>query len=867
MPDQKYSSCPPRWAVKLLERTCPPRDREEVQGDLLELYGHWTQLYGEAVARRKYVLNVLGLLPSFANKKRFSLYPKPLHTDMLRNYFTVAVRTMMRQKAFSCINIIGLALGMACSLLVLLWVKDELSYDQFHVNGKQIYRVMATLPWDGNQTIGLTPGPLAEALQKEFPEITHAVKMTDWDLAAIITAGNVSAKEKGGRFASADFFRMFSFPLAEGNPGAVLAAPNSIVISESMARKYFGAESPVGKNIHLKAEIEADFTVTGVMRDVPQHSSKQFNYVIPFQYFENQGDWTKTWGNYVFLTYVMLHPDASREKLEAKLGQFIGAKTAGTRKRTFSLHSFTDVYLYSTFQNGKPSGGRIEYVRLFTVVALAVLVIACINFMNLATARSMKRAKEVGIRKVAGASRSTLAGQFTGEAILMTLIAIVFSLVLVEVLLPTFNTLTGKHIRLIYDASFLVTLLGLAGLTGLVAGSYPALFMSGFNPASVLKRNVAPGSSTLLLRKGLVVFQFTLSILLLTGTLVVYQQMQYIQHKHLGMDRENVISLELEGDLVKHLAAFKAQAEQSSAIQSLTTTSQIPLNIEGTSGDLHWTGKDPSKSAPVSGLLVGYHFTRTMNIPLVAGRDFSPGFATDSVNYLINEAAAAMMNFSDPVGQTITFWRGKGQIVGVVKDFHLNSLHEPIRPLIMALEAENATYVLAKAAPGKTAEAIAALKGASEKFNPAFPFEYHFLDEEFERQYKSETLVGELTKYFAVFAIFISCLGLFGLAAYTAEQRVKEIGIRKVLGASVPGIVALLSKDFLALIAIALLVAVPVAWYIMHQWLGQFTYRIGITGWVFVLTGGLALLVALLTVSFQSFKAALANPAHSLRSE
>ncbi len=810
---------------------------------------------------------MLRLLVVYARKRKLVSPTNPLYTDMLHNYFTVAFRSMIRQKAFSFINILGLALGLTGSLLVLLWVKDELSYDQFHVNGKHIYRVMALVPWEENRTLAVTPGPLGEALRKEFPEITYSVTMTDWDLAGIVTAGTTSAKEKRGRFASADFFQVFSFPLLEGHPRLALTSPNSIVISHSMARKYFGNQSPMGKNLHLKAEIDADFIVTGVMQDVPQNSSKQFDFVIPFQFFENLADWTKTWGNYSFFTYVMLHPDASREKLEAKLSHFMRKQTTGKHQRNLFLHPYPDVYLYTTSQNGQPVGGRIEYVRLFTIVALAVLIIGCINFMNLATARSTKRAKEVGIRKVAGASRSTLVGQFTGEAILMTLMAIVFSVLLVELLLPTFNTLTGKQMDLTYDATLLITLLGIASLTGLVAGSYPAVFLSGFTPVTALKGAQTVGANTLSLRKSLVVFQFALSILLLIGTMVVYQQMNYIQHKHLGLDRENVIAIELEGDLIKHLTAFQEQVQQSAAVQSLTTTSQSPLNVEGTSGDLDWPGKDPAKPAPVAGLLVGYHFTRTLNIPLVAGRDFSPGFATDSVNYLINESAAALMNTTDPIGQTISFWRGKGQIIGVVKNFHLNSLHEPIRPLIMALEASSGVYVLAKAAPGKTAEAIATLEKACKKFNPGFPFQYHFLDEEFERQYRSETMIGELAKYAAIFAVFISCLGLFGLAAYAAEQRRKEIGIRKVLGASVLGLVGLLSKEFLKLVAIALLVATPLAWYSMHQWLGQFTYRISISGWVFVLAGGVALLVALLTVAYESLKAALADPVKSLQSE
>jgi hypothetical protein len=602
------------------------------------------------------------------------------------------------------------------------------------------------------------------------------------------------------------------------------------------------------------------------MQDVPRHSSLAFDFVVPMAFLEQRADWTKTWGNYSFHTYVALRPDASRQRVEAKLKNFLGRQNKGVKDELF-LHPLTEIYLHSRFENGRPAGGRIEYVRLFSGVAAFLLLIACINYMNLATARSARRAKEVGVRKVVGGSRALLTGQFMGEAVLMALLAVGFSVLLVNLLLPAFSTLTGKHIELTYGPSFLLTLLGIALLTGLVAGSYPALFLSGLNPVRVLKGTPKFGAGALFFRKGLVVFQFALSILLIVGTLLVYRQIQYAKNKNLGLDRENVITLAVEGDLARHLEAFEQEVKRLPGVRAVTSASDNPTAVTGFSADLDWPGKNAGAAVEVAGLRVGYDFLRTMGISLKEGRDFSRQFAGDSSNYILNEAAVRAMGLKAPLGQEMKFWQGKGKVVGVVKDFHLTSLHETIRPLVIVLTPKYNSLLLVKTQRGRTPLALAGLQQAYRKYNPSYPFEYHFLDETFERQYKSETLVGELAKYFAVLAVFISCLGLFGLAAFTAEQRTKEIGVRKILGASVTALVALLSKEFIKLVGIAFLLASPVAWYAMNQWLQKFAYREEIAWWIFVLAGGLAVLIAVLTVSFQSLRAALANPVKSLRNE
>jgi predicted permease len=707
---------------------------------------------------------------------------------------------------------------------------------------------------------------LAEVLKNEIPEIAYVTKMTNWDLEGVFEVESITGKEKRGRFASPDFFRMFSFPLAEGDPKSALRAPNAIVVSQSLAHKYFGNASSLGRTIRMHGELGGDFMVTGVMQDVPRHSSMQFDYVIPIAFFEQKAAWTKTWGNYSFFTCITLRPDASRQRVEAKIKHLLGRKNKGSKDELF-LQPFGEMYLYSNFENGRQAGGRIEYVRLFLLVAVFVLVIACINFMNLATARSAKRTKEVGIRKVVGGSRAALVRQFIGEALLMTLLAMGLSIVLVSLLLPPFNALMSKQIAFTFNAPFLLQLLGIALLTGLLSGSYPALFLSGLSPLRVLKGTLKFGSGAILFRKGLVVFQFALSILLTVGSLLVYRQIQYVKDKNLGLDRENVVTLVLEGESGKRQQAFGQEVGRLPGVQSVTMSSDNPTWVGGVSSDLNWAGKGANEVVKVAGLRVGYDFLATLNISLKEGRDFSRQFSTDSTNYIVNEAAVKAMRMTSPLGQEISFWNGKGKVIGVVKDFHLTSLHEAIRPLVIMLEPKYNSLLLVKTQPGKTAQVLAGLRQTWHDYNPQYPFEYHFLDETFENQYRSETLVGELAKYFAFLAIFISCLGLFGLAAFTAEQRTKEIGIRKVLGASVTGLVTLLSREFVKLMGIAFVAATPLAWYFAEQWLGKFAYRTDMAWWIFALAGGLALLIALLTVSFHSIRAALANPVKSLRSE
>ncbi|QMU31214.1 ABC transporter permease [Adhaeribacter radiodurans] len=785
---------------------------------------------------------------------------------MLQNYLKIALRNLLRHKAFSFINILGLALGMTCSILIMLWVQDETSYNKFHKNGPQLYRIMANLNWGETQTGNNTPQPLGEALRKDIPEITHVAQMTDWDLGVIFKANGKTNKETKGRFVGPELFQMFSFPLVEGDPKTALATPDAIVISQSLARKYFGNQAALGQIINLKDQ--SNVRVTGVMQDMPQNSSLRVDFVLPIEVFVKKNDWVKTWGNFSLTTFLQLRPDANFAKVDAQVRKYM-PQNHPEQKADFFLQPLSEMHLHA-YKAGKPDGGRIVYVRLFTLVAVFILLIACINFMNLATARSAKRSKEVGIRKVIGAARSLLMGQFMGEALLTALLAMLLSLLLVILLLPTFNQVTGKFINLNYThPAFLLSLGGITVLTGLIAGSYPALFLSSLEPVKVLKGNIKFGFKSLLFRKGLVVFQFTLSLILMVGTAVIYRQINFIQNRNLGFDRENVISIGVEGGLDKNIKVFKTELLQTPGIKGVTTTSDLPMSIYNSSADLQWPGKSDKKATSISGVFVDYDYFTTMNIRLKDGRTFSRDFASDSSAYMINEAAADMMGMKNPIGQTVSFWNGKGKIIGVVQNFHTQSLHEPIKPLIMLPlpEPRGEGLVLIRTEPGKTKEALTNLEKVTRKYNPGYPFEYKFLDEVFEEQYKSEMTIGTLINCFAGLAIFISCLGLFGLALFTAEQRTKEIGVRKVLGASVVNIVALLSKDFLKLVVLANVLAWPLAWWAMSKWLQNFAFRADLGWWIFALAGVATLGIALLTVSFQAVRSAVANPVNSLRSE
>jgi putative ABC transport system permease protein len=787
---------------------------------------------------------------------------------MIKNYFKTAWRNLLNNKTFSFINISGLALGMTCSLLIMLWLKDEIRMDKFHQNDKRLYRVMENQAYSGDiSTFDATPGILAENIVKDFPEIEMASQFL-WEEQPLFTVGDVFDKEKG-RYVQKDFLKMFSFKLSKGDAISALARPDAVVISKKLADKYFKEQDPMGKII--KIDNENNVIVTGILEEIPKSSSLKFDFLMSYDLWWKRNDWAKEWDNNGPRCYVMLAANVSVDKVNAKIKNYIKTKKKDSNVELF-LQNYGESYLHSNWEAGKQNGGRIEYVKIFSIVAIIIMLIACINFMNLATARSLRRAREIGVRKVVGAGKRQLVGQFISESLFVSFLAMCLSIVIVLLLLPAFNTLTDKHLAInLADSSFLLLILILTLITGIVSGSYPALFMSSLKPIVVLKGLLKFKPGATYFRKGLVVFQFALSIILILGMIVIYRQIDYIHNKNLGFGKEDLLYMPLEGELQKNFMTFKQELLKQPGILSVSSAQSNPLEVGSSTQGVRWPGKDTTKLILFSNNPITYDYIKTMGIELIGGRDFSPDYSLDTNNYLINEASARKIGYKDPVGKELTMWGDKGTIIGVMKDYHHNSLHVPIEPLILRLfkKSWNSYWgnVIIKTEAGKTKQAIANMEKVFKKFNPGFPFKYYFTDDEIANRYKAEQTVSKLSRYFAFLAIFISCLGLFGLVTFTAEQRIKEIGIRKVLGASVPGIVRMLSKDFLILVLIASLIAFPVAWWAMNKWLGDFAYRVDIGWWVFVVAGVVALVIALLTVSFQAIKAAIANPVKSLRTE
>jgi putative ABC transport system permease protein len=792
---------------------------------------------------------------------------------MFKNYLKIAWRNLWRNKVFSFINVMGLTIGLTACFFIFLYVHFEMSYDKFHSKGDRIYQVSCDVITP-SETIkgGITPWPFGPNMQHDFPEIEAFTRFSRANL--LVKKGNFSFQEERSLFADSSLFRVFDFKLVSGNPATALKEVNSVVLSRTAAKKYFDTKDPVGETVLLTGDLTPT-TVTGVMEDMPENSQIKADMLVSMSTLVQQNKGIDDqWGNFGATTFLLLKPNANAAALEAKFPDFVERHNGDQRRKakmffTILLHPLEQLYLHSTrpaFENGS-----ITNVYIFSVIAIFILFIACINFINLTTARSVERAKEIGIRKVVGATRQELIRQFIGECVLLCLMAFVLTLVLFMALLPTFNLIAGKTIStgLFANAWYIGALLAAAIVIGLLAGIYPALVLSSFKPVTVLKGRFATGTKGIFLRKGLVVTQFAISIALITGTIVVYLQMHYIHSKDLGFTKDQMLVIDTHGDPAKD--AFKAVLADIPKVNEVTISSGIPggntngaySEIQNKQGDMQVANLDLYS--------VDYDFLQQYKVKVVAGRGFSRDFGTDSTHAMvINEAAAKLFGYATPaeaVGRSYRQWGREGTIIGVVKDFHFRSLQENIKPLTLRLEPRDCEVVSVRVAPGNLSGTIAAIERHWKTMMPNRPFSYFFLDEFFDRQYRTEERFGKLFLNFAVLAILISCLGLLGLASYSAIQRTREIGIRKVMGASVSDIVNLLSKDFLKLVLISFVIATPVAWYFMHKWLEVFAYRISIGWWVFALSGFIAVLIAIGTISYQAIKAALADPVKSMRAE
>jgi len=783
---------------------------------------------------------------------------------LLSNYLKIAIRNLKRHKLYSFINIAGLAVGLTTAILIMLWIWHELSFDQFNKNKDDLYRVMTQSTYNA-KAFPETPAALADVLLNDIPGIKYVAKTT-WSMPLLFGVGQNHQKENG-LYVGANFLNMFTYPLLKGNPQKALKDPNNIVITKELSRKYFGNEDPIGKTV--KISNDQDYQVTGVLKEIPSNSSFQFDFLLPESQFEKGKTWLKNhWGVLKLTTYVQLDDQADKAQVSKKILNLIPQHDPSEKGTKLYLESITDMHLYASFLHGKPEAGRINGIYLFSVLAIFILAIACINFMNLSTARAAQRAKEVGVKKVNGAGRGVLMLQFLGEALLMTFFSTLIALVLVKLLIPVFNQVTKQQIPSHFENPvFISSVLLVTIVTGLLAGSYPAFFLSSLKPATTLKGGIEKKKSSVFIRKGLVTFQFIISVFLIIATIVIYKQIQFVEHKNLGYNKEHLILMPLQGSMYSKRDVLKQNLLRQNGIQNVSFVSTNPINIQVSSGDLNWQGKPRNQSVSVCPLQVGYDFLKTMQIPLVSGRSFSHEYASDSTAYIINKAAANLMGMKSPVGKTIDFWLGKGHIIGVIKDYHFTSLHEKIKPMILMLAPGNASYALVRTRKGESQAAITGMSQIAKQLSPAYPFEYHFVDALYNNLYQNESTTVTIAGYFALLAILISCMGLFGLTVFMTEQRSKEFGIRKVLGASVSGIAYLVSKEYMKLVGIGFLAAVPIAWYAMHLWLDNYAYHMNIGAETIIIAGVVAVAITIATVSWQSIRAAVTNPVESLRNE
>lgn len=796
---------------------------------------------------------------------------------MFKNYLKITIRNFLKYKIYSFINISGLAIGMACCLLIMLWVQDELSFDKFHANAGSIYRVVVMDRDNPARGVARVGAPWGPALQREYAEVSNFVRFR-FTGRSLVASGDKRFYESEGLHADATIFQVFTFPLITGDPLTALREPNSIVINEDLAEKYFGRTDPIGQTLTFDNEVERK--VTGVFKNVPHNSHMHFEFLLPFSSYQRWD--VDKWDVNNFHLYLLIQKHSQATELEAKLPEFVRSHISDERadEALVKLQPLTDIHLYSNLHREFEANGDITYVYLFAIVAFFILAIACINFVNLTTARSASRAREVAIRKVVGSRRQQLIGQFLGESVFLSVIALILAVVLSETLLPYFSELSGKSVGLELSSKlfFLPVFAGITLVVGVVAGAYPAFILSGFRPVAALQGGDRTGSRRALLRKTLVITQFTISIFLIIGTAVAYDQFNFLSNTKLGFENEQVAVIRINNSAVKEkYQAFKHELMQNPNILDVSATANLlggsdwgmPVFVESADGE---------KKFHTRILIVDHDFVETMQMDMAQGRDFSTEFANDRDNaILINEAAARQLGWKQPIGKTIrrmegedeagnTIWK-KARVVGVVRDFHFRSLHQEIEPMVMYIVPEWFSYLNVRIRPDQLSSTLDFMKRKWREFEPSRPFDTFFLDQDFNQFYRAERRFGETFAAFSLLAIFVACLGLFGLAAFTAEQRTKEIGVRKVLGASVSQIVVLLSREFGRLVLFALFLASPIAYYAVSKWLQGFAYRTEIGLATFLLVGLTVLAVAIFTVSSQAIKAALANPVESLRYE
>ncbi len=787
---------------------------------------------------------------------------------MLKNFLVVTFRNLRRNSVYSIINISGLAVGIVCSFLIMLWVEDETSFDSFLPKYERLYQVWVNAEFDGKiNSWRSVPLPTYEEMKVSDSDIINSCVL-GWGGDRLLTVGDIRILDRG-YFASNEFLEMFEYELKVGDRTTALDDPLSIVITESMAKRLFKDQDPMGEII--KVDDKSSLQVTAILEDIPGNSSFEFEYLIPWKHRESINPWVvenKTnWGNYSFQIFVELNDSEKELKVEETIYGMLTEKEQDDIPRWFYLHPMPRWRLHSTFENGKEAGGRSDYVQLFTIIAIFILVIACINFMNLATARSERRAREVGIRKSLGSNRQLLIFQFLGESVIISLISFLIAVVLTELVLPYYNVLVDKELFIDYTSpQFWIFGCVLVLGSGIISGSYPAFYLSAFKPVRTLKGSIQTGRSATLPRKVLVVLQFGFSILLMISTVVIIQQIELVQNRDLGYDQENLISVEITDDIEENYKIIKQDLLQTGVVEAVTWSNSQITSINS-NNFLGWPGKPEELRVLFTTIVGSYDYCKTMGIEILHGRDYSEEYVTDSSAIVINKAALELMGLEEPIiGTNLTLWGEDRKLIGVMDNTLMGSPYRAVKPLFMILD-DWGGYVSVRIKSGDLQSNLATIEEVFNKHNPAYPFEYNFADVEFEKKFTTINLTRRLASLFALLALFITGLGLFGLASYTAQRRIKEIGIRKVLGATVASLIGLISKDFTKLVLIAFVMAAPLAWYLLDQYLERYPIRVDIFWWIFPVAGLVCLIFALLIVSNQAGRAARVNPVNSLRNE
>jgi len=809
---------------------------------------------------------------------------------MLKNFFHTTFRNLLKNKGYSFLNIFGLAIGIACAGLIFLWVEDELNFDSNNQKKNRLYLVKTNDKVEGGVfTHSSTAGPQGLSMQQRLPGIANTCRTTENQMSSLFGIGD-KAVYASGKYAEQSFFSMFTLPFAQGNANTAFSQLHSIVITEKTAKKFFGDEKNIiGRTVRM--DNKQDYVVSGILKDLPENSSIQFEWLAPFKIWYDQNPWAAKWNNFGLTTYIELNPGADAVALNRQLlNPLYDFTTQKNESSESTVHVFlfgmNDWHLRDDFDNGKQTGGgRIQYVHLFTIIAWIILFIACINFMNLATASSEKRSKEVGVRKVLGARKKALVFQFIGEAIFMSGLAALAAVLVMTLVLPAFNSLVQKNLSLGLASPFhLTALLLLILICGFVAGSYPSLYLSSFNPVFVLKAIKIKTGSAAIIRKGLVVAQIAVSIVLIIGTIIIYQQIQHVKSRDLGYNKNNLLQMDARGDMVKNFPAIKQDLINTGVVENAAMADHNTIDNGNNTSSINWPGKAPNSSIIISQRLVSAEFMSTAGMHIIEGRDFQPGDAIEFgdnhapkdsnqvFNVIITESMEKLLGKGSAIGKIMERPTNNGTyhmiVKGVIKDYLYGDMYVQSSPVIFYYIPQATNLMYMRIIPQSDPEtALVKIAAVMKKDNPGYPFDYKFVDDQFNAMFASEMLISKLSRVFASLAIIISCLGFFGLAAYTAERRTKEIGVRKVLGASIPGIAALISTKFIKLVCISCIAAFPVAWWAMHNWLQNYQYRIEISWWIFLIAGTVAILIALMTVSFQAIKAAVANPVKSLRTE